>query len=239
MLTLALSTASHLGRELTSDHVAHIKNEHANVHRLGSSCAAEVSACAPLSDSISRGRCLIENFEKLSAPCQQAAQTISLHLPGALMASKMPIGDKPWFPTGEVRGCDAEHDVRPYVWSYHIHIQWAINDTSARASADAFGDKLMKQFQPHGVLKCNPFSFLTDLWNQASVPPDSPTLQEDHLYADMCDLGHFPPGGPFLHPNRGWTISPIQYHQMCAPEARPLFGAHAQRATVACAGCRG
>merc|ERR1711959_237759 len=71
-------------------------------------------------------------------------------------------------------------------------------------------NKFKAEFQPD-MKMCRPLAYLTDLWNKESVSPEQ---MEDHPYADSCELATFTPGGPFLHAEKGFTVSIEMFHKI-------------------------
>lgn len=114
-------------------------------------------------------------------------------------------------------GCNASTDPHPYTWSYHIHIEFTKNmtDVMEQFTGD-FREQFMggrDQYNP-----CRPMSFLEDLWNFDSVAQED---VERHHFAEPCqqfmksaDHTPFTPGGPFFHHNTGFTVSPLQWHEV-------------------------
>lgn len=186
-------------------------------------CAKELSPCLAESGWWAKSECLIKNAEKLSAECQEQVLKLARSLPSALFAESGQaqnqhvlgdIGHKTW------KGCNVSADPLPYVWSYHIHLQWEpIKEKGSRATSDAWRDKFVKEFHPEMKL-CSKFSFLTDLWNKASVS------EADHNFMEMCEFPVYPPGGPFYHWERGFHISTVDFHRVLpwVLANRPLDG---------------
>jgi aromatic ring-cleaving dioxygenase len=114
-------------------------------------------------------------------------------------------------------GCNVSTDPHPYTWSYHIHIIFTKKnkDVMEKFTGD-FREQFMggrDQYNP-----CRPMSFLEDLWNFDSVDMDD--VERHHLAKPcqqfMVNANHTPftAGGPFLHHNTGFTVSPTQWHEV-------------------------
>lgn len=186
-------------------------------------CSEEVIDCAP---AVLRGweagaHCLVEQFETVKDEnCQDHIIHAARHLPAALYASgkhNIDDGEPHLKSTAGVadfgkrvnRGCNVNNDVLPYVWSYHLHIQWDFGCHSCKQTAMDFTDKFLAEFQP-GAQMCHRMAFLTDLWNTNSIPRNE---SERHQFADICTMGTLPPGGPFYHSEKGFALSPIMFHK--------------------------
>jgi hypothetical protein len=116
-------------------------------------------------------------------------------------------------------GCHPETD-NPYIWSYHIHLIW---DEEGREDSFKFQRAFREAFMGGAdtIRQCPQLAFIEDLWNFDSVPAED---IEHHMYADICQQfamndaidwwPSYPPGGPFLHNNTGFTVSSLAWHSV-------------------------
>lgn len=198
------------------DMMQHAQQDLQYAKQMSGECSVEHAPCAAKQGWKDQTRCLVDaGPERVkSIRCKEAVPALAQIYPSALFAENGGLGAG----APPNIGCNATADANPYVWSYHIHIQWdEWTDPSSRNTSDAFADLFVKTWAPD-VQMCAPYSFLTSLWNQDSVD------QSKHNFADICAFQVFPPGGPFLHHNRGWMITPPDLHKILPwlAQNRPL-----------------
>lgn len=161
-------------------------------------------------------RCLIERHEEMAHEgCKEQIEHLARHLPLALFAAGKHHLASDHLGSGDFgkrvnKGCNVSSDVLPYVWSYHLHIQWEPFCEECKETAMNFTDKFINEFQPDAKM-CRRMAFLTDLWNTDSVSRDNP---QAHHFAEICKMATLPPGGPFLHSEKGFTISTTMFHRV-------------------------
>lgn len=179
-------------------------------------CSSEVShICSKAHGLEESARCLIQNSEMLTSEvCASKVENAARHFPASFHhkwnnhSEGSRLTD---FGKRTNRGCDASSDTLPYIWSYHVHLQWDyLGCKECHETAMNFSDRFIRTFQPDAKM-CRRFAFLTDLWNKGSVSPDN---IEDHPLADMCVMSTMPPGGPFFHAEKGFAISTTMFHRV-------------------------
>jgi len=178
-------------------------------------CSSEVTHVCPKTHGLEeRARCLIQHSEMLtSQDCASKVENAARHFPASFHHKWKDQSQGSHFTSlgkNTNRGCNASSDVLPYIWSYHVHIQWDFGCKECHETAMNWSDKFVKTFQPDAKM-CHRFAFLTDLWNKGSVPPER---IEDHPLADMCIMATMPPGGPFFHAEKGFAISTTMFHKV-------------------------
>lgn len=176
-------------------------------------CGGEVShLCSSESGLEKQAKCFIKNYDAFtSEACSLKVHNAMRHLPAAFHVertqAKLGVQD---FGKRINKGCNVSSDVLPYIWSYHIHLQWDFTSTEGHDTAMNFTKLFLDKFQPD-VKMCHRFAFLTDLWNKGSVPADK---IQDHPFADICEMATMPPGGPFFHAEKGFAISTTMFHRV-------------------------
>jgi aromatic ring-cleaving dioxygenase len=181
-------------------------------------CGKEIVECLPATTQgwQAGARCLIEKFDSIEHDdCLDEIEHMARHLPAALFTHRATSQPNLESALGDIgkrtnQGCDVNRDNKPYVWSYHMHVQWDFECHECRQTAEEFFGKFLNQFQPDAEM-CNRMAFLTDLWNTKSV---SRTEYQNHHFADICKMATLPPGGPFFHSEKGFVLSTTMYHRV-------------------------
>jgi hypothetical protein len=177
-------------------------------------CEAEATHCLETEGLIGKARCLIQAVDDLSSGCHDKMVEVIQHIPLAVWSmlpeEKTPQLGSEDFGNRTVHGCNVSKDQIPYVWSYHLHLQWDFPDNGGYETMLNFTKKFIAEFQPD-IKMCRPLAYLTDLWNKESVSPEH---IDDHPYADTCEMATVTPGGPFLHAEKGFTLSVEMFHRV-------------------------
>mmetsp|Transcript_21459 Transcript_21459/g.37603 ORF Transcript_21459/g.37603 Transcript_21459/m.37603 type:complete len:703 (+) Transcript_21459:76-2184(+) len=176
-------------------------------------CSGELEDnCSLMTRWEDQAKCLIGKVDVLkSESCRKKVENAGRHLPAAFYNQRANVSQNKLRDFGHRtnRGCNVSSDVLPYIWSYHVHIQWDYGCKECYETAMNWTDKFVKQFQPDAQM-CNRMSFLTDLWNKKSVSAEH---IDDHPFADMCIMSTMPPGGPFFHAEKGFVLSTTMFHK--------------------------
>lgn len=198
-------------RQIGMESMKHIKT-------IVEDCRHHVEECKAANGWEAQIRCLIAGHEQVKdEACFHKVLAAAEHLPVALFAMEQEFGVE--FPFGPVTnyGCNASTDPHPYTWSYHIHVQFTKeNQDIAEKFAGDFREQFMGGRENYNV--CRSMAFLEDLWNFDSVAKED---VERHHFAKPCqqfmiNASHTPftAGGPFLHHNTGFTVSPLMWHEV-------------------------
>lgn len=183
-------------------------------------CRDQLEHCGAANGWEAQAKCLIDGHENLDEDCLAKIVKAAEHLPIALFATAEEEG------SGELGedfghvtnyGCNATTDPHPYTWSYHIHIIFTKDNVDVM---EKFTGDFREQFMGgrDNYNPCRAMSFLEDLWNFQSVAEED---VEHHHFAEPCQQfmkadthTPFTAGGPFLHHNTGFTVSPLQWHEV-------------------------
>lgn len=191
-----------------------------HIENIVEDCRDQLEHCRGAVGWEAQARCLIAGHEDIKdEACLHRTLSAAQHLPAALFAAMMTEGGSGDLGAGPVNnyGCNASTDPHPYIWSYHIHIQFTneTRDVMEKFTAD-FRELFMGGRDYSN--ECRMMSFVEDLWNFNSVGMDD---VEHHHFAGACQQflvndEHIPftPGGPFYHSNTGFTVSPTMWHEV-------------------------